>query len=110
MSEESKIKRRRKRTINLQMTTISWCLEFITGMLSMIMRHFKFNKYGPAVGFFFLVDVCLNLIVIPSFYILNNDDFKQRIISEGWFKWFTNFHRSSRVEPARNEDLEAPIA
>ena len=82
------------------MTTISWCLEFTTGIVAMLLR---FNFTDELVApFLVLADACLNFIVIPGSYILNNEATKQLIIAEGWRKWFTNFFWSHRVAPAGN--------
>ena len=109
LSEEAKIKRRREKTINLQMTMTSWCLEFATGILACTMRYFA-PKDGRVVLLLLIVDVSLNFVVIPASYILSSEEIKERIIAQGWCKWFNSFHRSNRVEPAENGALEAPIA
>ena len=91
------------------MTAISWCVEFTSGSLAMIMLHFNFTDELAIVPLFF-ADVCLNFIVIPSSYIFNTDEVKQHIIAEGWLKWFNKSFRSNRVAPAANGGLaEAPI-
>ena len=91
------------------MTTMSWCLECTTGILALVLMHGSFTD-ELAISAFFLADVCLNFIVIPSSYIFNNEATKQDIISDGWYKWFNNFFRSNTVVPATNENPEAPIA
>ena len=109
LSEESKTKRRRTKTINLQMTAISWALEFITGILAIALMYFSFaNEF--AIVFLSLTDVCMNFVVIPSSYIFNTEEVKQYIIAEGWRKWFNKSFRSNRVTPPTNDGLaEAPI-
>ena len=110
LSEESKIKRRRTKTVNVQMTLISWCLEFTTGIWAMLLTHFSVTD-ELAVASIFLADACLNFIVIPGSYLFNNEATKQHIIAEGWRKWFNHFFRSHRVAPAENDgQVEAPIA
>ena len=91
------------------MTTISWCLEFTTGILAMVLMHFSFTD-ELALFSIFLGDVCLNFVVIPSSYVFNNEETKQHIIAEGWYKWFNNALRSCRVAPATNDSPAAPIA
>ena len=54
LSEDSKIKRHRTKTINLQMTFISWSIEFVAGLSSLLIlaslfspaRHFILDSYG----------------------------------------------------------------
>ena len=93
------------------MTTISWCLEFTTGILAMLLNFSATD--GLNTLFVFLGDAVLNFIVIPGSYLFNNEATRQTIIAEGWRKWFNNFFRSNRVTPAANDEdapAEAPIA
>ena len=91
------------------MTMTSWCLEFVTGILGFTYRYFA-PKDGGVVLLLLVVFVSLNFIVIPASYILSSEEIKERIIAQGWCKWFNSFHRSNTVEPAANGAVEAPIA
>ena len=92
------------------MTAISWCVEFTSGALAMVLIHFDLTDESTIVALFF-ADVCLNFVVIPSSYIFKTEEVKQHIIAEGWRKWFNHFFRSHRVAPAENDrQVEAPIA
>ena len=91
------------------MTTISWCLESITGILAIALTHVSFTEEWAVLSFF-LADACLNFIVIPGSYTFNSGATEKFIIDEGWRKWFNNFLRSPRVDPAANDGpVEAPI-
>ena len=91
------------------MTAMSWCVEFTSGILVIVLMHFTFTEESAIAPLFF-ADVCLNFVVIPSSYIFNTKEIKQHIIAEGWRKWFNTTFRSKRVAPAGNAGLaEAPI-
>ena len=111
LSEESKIKRHRTKTINLQMTFISWLLEFVAGLSSLLIlashlspaRHFIIDSYGRLLLFFF--PVFLNFIMIPSSYLLNTEICKTFIIAQGWWKWFKNIVSPESTTPPQNAGL-----
>ena len=79
--------------VGIQMTIISWFLELITGAMIMIS-----NLFGTVRGtldtalidyyMLALVDVFLCGVGIPSTYILNGDIIKERIVENGWCKYF----------------------
>ena len=88
LSEESRIKRRRINKVNIQITTIAWSIEFATGLIACSLRAQSQNPDSSVeltVGII-LIDCCLNFIIIPSIYLLNNENSKKRIIDEGWSK------------------------
>ena len=118
LSEESRIKRNRKNTINLQMTIISWSLEFVAGLISLIIvRRSHLLPAGNVVVdshisnyimrvFIFFSPVFLNFILIPSSYLTNTAINKKIIIVEGWWKWLTKIFSPERVSPTQNEAQE----
>ena len=88
LSEESRIKRRRINKVNIQITAIAWSIEFATGLIACSLRAQAQNPDSSVeltVGII-LIDACLNFIIIPSVYLLNNESNKKRIINEGWSK------------------------
>ena len=88
MSEESRIKRRRINKVNIQITAIAWSIEFATGLIACGLRAQSQNPDSSVeltVGII-VIDACLNFIIIPSIYLLNNENSKKRIIDEGWSK------------------------
>ena len=86
LSEEARIKRNRQFVVNIQMTVISWSLEFITGafVLSILTMREYGVYFGPAL---ILPDVCVSFIVIPAYYLFNNEVNRSLIAMEGWCRW-----------------------
>ena len=84
LSEESRIKRGRQRTVNIQMTITSWSLEFVTGVILIIVitvvQCAEVERFWPG-GSFIALDAILNSIVIPSSYLLNNEVNKALIVA-----------------------------
>ena len=48
LSEESRRKRRRTNKVNIQMTVLSWFLEFINGLVGLVIRFNTTNPYSDA--------------------------------------------------------------
>ena len=88
LSEESRIKRRRINKVNIQITAIAWSIEFATGLIACSLRAQAQNPDSSVelTVVIMLIDACLNFIIIPSIYLLNNENSKKRIIDEGWSK------------------------
>ena len=104
LSEDSKIKRRRRNKVNLQMTVFSWSLEFITGLV-LLSINIKIHNPETNVDFItcmVIFDAFLNFIIIPSSYILNNEVLKKFIMAEGWCKFFKCRRKTTKIDPDRN--------
>ena len=106
LSEEYKIKRRKKNKVSIQMTVMSWSLEFLTGYLGMSAVYLARNngKSAEAILAIVYVDIFLNFIVIPSTYVFNNDVNKTVIITEGWRMLIKTCFRSNRVQPTADDN------
>ena len=105
LSEEVKVKRHRQKTINLQMTLISWSLEFVTclvGMLQLV-NHIRLANQFLHLA---LLSIVLNFVIIPSTYLLHTEICKTFVIAQGWWKSFRTLFSSNRVAPAQNENKE----
>ena len=110
LSEESKIKRHRTKIINLQMTIISWALEFVTGLTSLIyLVGYWLSAVNVVVDFdysmrilFVFLPVVLNFIIIPSSYLLHTEICKAFVIAHGWCRGFTNIFFRERITPLQN--------
>ena len=104
LSETSKTKRRRINVVNLQMTVFSWSLEFITGLVLLVINTTIHNPETNVdlISFMVIFDAFLNFIIIPSSYILNNEVMKKIIMAEGWFKIFRGRMKSNKIDPDRN--------
>ena len=104
LSETAKLKRRRIGNVNIQMTVISWLLEFFTGLGGIVMAV-QSQKPDSDINFIaciWLLDAFLNFIVIPSSYLMNNEVNKTMIIAEGWCRLFSKRMNANKVEPAKN--------
>ena len=86
LSEESKIKRRRRNTIGIQITAISWALEFIGGSITLVRYWlFQIQHGGEWVDrIFALFDFFVCMIPIPLSYLLNEEAVKLAIEVKGW--------------------------
>ena len=92
LSEESRIKRRRRNKVNIQITAIAWAIECTTGLLACSVHAQSQNPDSSVelTVYISLMDACLNFIIIPSIYLLNIENNKRRIIDEGWIEIFGN--------------------
>ena len=109
LSEASKLKRRREKMVNLQMTGLSWCLEFFAG-ISTVIRILVGNGPWPIKFVAILFDVCFNFILIPTSYLLNTEVYKSPIIANGWWQSFRKkfcLRCTRRVEPEQVVDTKA---
>ena len=106
LSEESRVKRNRKRMVNLQMTVFSWSLEFITGLvcLSIVIKSPDPETNVDLISGLVIFDAFLNFIIIPSSYILNNESIKKVIIAEGWCRFFRSHKRPNKVSSELSRD------
>ena len=106
LSESSKLKRRRTNKVNLQMTVISWSLEFIAGLVCLGVNFQIENPESSPdlISMMVIFDTCLNFIIIPSTYIFNDEVRKRGIIAEGWCMGVRGRMDSNSVGPASNND------
>ena len=86
LSEESKIKRRRRNTIGIQITVISWILEFFGGTIALARFWMFQTKDGGewADRMFSLLGLFICMVLIPLSYLLNNETVKVAIQVKGW--------------------------
>ena len=103
LSESSKLKRRRRNRVNLQMTVVSWSLEFIAGLVCLGVNFYP-ESSPDLISVMVIFDACLNFIIIPSTYIFNDEVRKRGIIAEGWYIGGRGRVVSNRVSPALNND------
>ena len=68
LSEDSRRKRNRNITINIQMTAISWLVEFVAGIIVLVTATFIMNDATSQI--LAVTDSFLCFVVIPSSYIL----------------------------------------
>ena len=97
LSDDAKLKRRRKTTIGIQITFISWILEFI-GICITITRLWIFQSQNIGEWtdrIFGLFDFFMCLIPIPLSYLLNDEAIKIAIYLKGWIAFL---RRPTRVQ------------
>ena len=97
LSDEAKLKRRRKTTIGIQITFISWMLELI-GICITMSRLWLFQSQNSGEWtdrIFALFDFFMCLIAIPLSYLLNDETIKIAIQVKGWIAFL---RRSTRVQ------------
>ena len=113
LSEESRIKRHRTKTINLQMTALSWAIEFVTGLLCMIQLVLvdvqePIHKSATFYAAMSLSTIFLSFIVIPFTYLLNTEVCKAVVIARGWWSSFLNLVVPNRALIGRNSIKNVP--
>ena len=98
LSEDAKCKRRRKHTIGIQITVISWFLELIGGCI-IITRFLIFQNEDDEDEWtdriLALSDIFVCLIPIPLSYLLNDEAIKLAIQAKGWIRFL---RRPNRIE------------
>ena len=80
--------RGRSKTVNIQMTFISWILELITGITVFgLMALTSGGNENSAIWPFLLSHICIyvNFIIIPVSYLLHTQVNRTLIIAEGWY-------------------------
>ena len=103
LSEEAKTRRSKNFRSSLQLSVLTWSIEFVTGCLMAIDY-----SLGLSDGTFYnwmyvypLIDIFLSGVVIPSAYILRSDSFRQFLYSFGWINVLRKLIgvKNSRVAP-----------
>ena len=91
LSEESRVRRGRTHQVNIQMTFISWSLEFLTGTIALAFILLKIIDDDTILKYVILsLDMSLNSIIIPGSYLLNNEVNRSLIATRGWYKTIRN--------------------
>ena len=110
LSEKSRKYRQKRTSTNIQITMICWFFEFATGLIAFITTYIMTSLPNPATkGVFALSGMFLDFIIIPSFYLLNTDECKEAITTNGWcnsLKTFILLKRSTAIEQFDLEEQE----
>ena len=88
LANSSKIRRNRRRLLNLQIQIFAWLVEFFSGLIFVVavsqLRHtILLDVVGLYTNFIYWV-------VIPGIYLMNNDDFKSWVTENQLYIEFTN--------------------
>ena len=102
LSEKVRIKRQRRKTINIQMTIISWLIEFISG-IAILAMYFLF-KEANIVTLFAMFNTFLNFVIIPGTYILHTEVCRTLVVAQGWSLTIIRMCHPTRVSPLQDED------
>ena len=106
LNDIARRKRKKKLSVSIQISALTWILEFFTGVLMLISFLIPYNvTLLSHLGFF---DIILSFVLIPATYILNTEVIKALFIQNGWFRSFRSFIVSNRVQPILNEAVNNP--
>ena len=101
LNDNAKRRRKHTETVNIQMSVMTWLIEFITGVL--LITLFTLDDNVTVIIIIGLLDVIMTLVAIPGAYILNTEIMKSKIIQDGWFRSLRPLRSSGRIHPAENE-------
>ena len=106
LNDNAKQRRKHTKTVNIQMSVMTWLIEFITGCLLIIL--FTLDDNITIIVIIALLDGIMTFVAIPGAYILNTEIMKSKIIQNGWFRSLRPFRYSRRIQPAENEAANDP--
>ena len=101
LNDSAKRSRKHTQTVNIQMSVMTWSIEFITGFL--LMMNFTMSDNITIIIIISFIDVVMAFVMIPGAYFLNAEDMKTRVIKNGWFRSIRSASTSGRIAPAENE-------
>ena len=102
----SKIRRNRRRLLVLQIQIIAWLVEFIAGIVGLILIMGPItNLPASVIGVFTSI---VYFVLVPSVFLINNEDLKSKIIDNEIYLTITNkfFSRSINRIDYKQKDLE----
>ena len=106
LSTSSKIRRNRRRLLVLQIQIFAWLVEFIAGILGLILIMGPITKLpASTIGLFTSI---VYFILVPSVFLINNEDLKSKIIENEIYLTITNkfFSRSINRIDYKQQGLE----
>ena len=97
-------------TISLQMTILTWFVEFST-VIFVIVYAFNYNESELLYRITFIIDLFLYVVIIPSCYLIKTEKIKSKIYSQGWYKFILQFfpHPKVRVAPEHGIEMNAQL-
>ena len=111
LSDQEKIKRRKKVTVSIQMTLLSWTLEVLTGIsaFALILFISRDDTLETIATLLILLNHCLYFIFIPVSYLINTEVIKAIVRAHGWLILSTScipsfIRRSRQVEPINDNN------
>ena len=86
LSDELKILRHRRLTLNIQITTLNWILELVLSFMAILVTLIGvgIKKYGLS---FFVQELILFVytVFLPAFTLINDTELKDNIIQSDWY-------------------------
>ena len=80
LCDSSKVKRRRRILLSMQMTFLAWVVEFL-GFVFILLGIFIIGKNNNIITFVIqTVTALLIFILVPSTYLINNSSFKSLVL------------------------------
>ena len=98
----AKRNRKRTRTVNIQISFLTWLVEFSSGFLFLF--TFMLDNDINIIILFFFFDIVLLFVLIPGAYILNTEAIKALFIESGWFSSLRSLFMPNRVQPIVNNE------
>ena len=105
LDEATKQKRRRQDLIGIQMTVLSWSVEFTSGVLVLIEVSFAHSERETwESNIITTIGLFLYCIIIPGTYLLKTENLKNIIFKKGWSEPLREFFHlgANRVVPNEN--------
>ena len=111
LTERAKMVRRRTTTVSLQMTVISWLVEFVCGICILIplCTPEYTNTVTNDVSIYILcvIIVLFHFIIIPCIHMLQTREFRLRVIENGWQSFVRiSPGQANQVAPEGNNHIE----
>ena len=106
LSTSSKIRRNRRKLLVLQIQIFAWLVEFIAGIVGLILIMGPITKLpANVIGVFTTI---VYFVLVPSVFLINNEDLKSKIIDNEIYLTITNkfFSRSINRIDYKQKDLE----
>ena len=107
LSKSSKIKRNRRKLLNLQISCVAWATEVIGGLVGILMIFLPFQNVFTR-GRQIFTDV-LYFVILPSIFLTNSDEAKSSILQNKLYLRFTDrfFNQAiNKIVPAHDKDEE----
>ena len=106
LSTSSKIRRNRRKLLVLQIQIFAWLVEFIAGIVGLILIMGPITKLpANVIGVFTTI---VYFVLVPSVFLINNEDLKSKIIDNEIYLTITNkfFSRSINRIDYKQQGLE----
>ena len=101
LNDNAKRRRKHTETVSIQLSVVTWLIEFITGVL--LITLFTLGDNVAIIIIIGLLDTIMSFVAIPGAYILNTEIMKSKIIQNGWFRSLRPVRFSGRIHPIENE-------